>query len=651
MGFLDSVGDGLEGLYKDGKKAVGQAIDQNAHALGGMLDFVGLHEAAHAVDKFGDKVADNLGAQVGELQLGDTDDPKELVHGDVKAITESAKHLRAFHDAFEETGSGLRSMDSEHWQGQAADAFRAKFAPHPTQWLVTADACATAAGALDDFSHTVGWAQDQAKQAIDAYNAAKKAHQQAQDAYNASVDSYNKAVKTWNYAAKTNPNPGPQPTDPGAFHDPSTDQLSHAQDLLRAARSARDTAADAAAKAIKAATDAAPAEPSFTERMKLDAVDLAEGGMDGYEHLYGGVVKGAADILKFGRGLNPLDVYNITHPALYLDHVNTVAAGLVNVSNHPTQLLSAVVGSGWGSDPFEASGKLFTNVAFGIATGGTGEAASVATDVGVNASKDIAENAAEKTAIQSVENAGGDAAATAGANPAGLPDGWTIKDPLAGGVDRPLSPEDFRKLTPEQQMEVARSEISPGARTFKNNLEAGDYGADYWNGYADSMPQPLKDAVRDYTRGRPEDGRPTYRDMNGYLRSSDGSGGTPQVLQHIDKVDQALAGRPVPEDVLVARGTGLGHIDGDPFRMVGKEFTEDAFTSSSLGGPAGAFAGDDAILHLRVPEGTPGLFVEKVSMFGGGERELLLGKGLTWRATRVVNLNGQWQIFGEVLPK
>ncbi|MDH6133294.1 uncharacterized protein YukE [Kitasatospora sp. MAA4] len=424
MGFLDDVGDGLEGLYKDGKKQVGRVIDQNAHTVGGMLDFVGLHDAAHTVDAWGDSVADDLGAQVGEKQLGQSDDPKDLVHGDAKALTDTAAHLRKFHDAFQETGSGLQALDSSHWQGQAADAFRAKFEPHPALWLTAADACAAAATALDGFSQTVTWAQGQAKQAIDAYNAAKKAHQQAQDAYNASVDSYNAAAKRWNDAAKSNPDPGPKPTDPGAFHDPSTDQLTHAQDLLRAARAGRDSAADSAASALKTATATAPTAPSFTQRMKLDSMDLAEGGVMGGAHLYGGIFKGAADIVNFGRGLDPMDVYNITHPATYLDHVNQTAAGLVHADMHPIDVVKSLVGSGWGSDPFEAGGKLLTNVAFGALTGGSGEAATAAESVGIDASRSAGENAA-KDAAQ-------DAAHPAPA-PAAVP---ANTDPLAVAVDR-----------------------------------------------------------------------------------------------------------------------------------------------------------------------------------------------------------------------
>lgn len=263
-----------------------------------------------------------------------------------------------------------------------------------------------AAEAFDRFSQAVTWAQDQARQAIDAYNAAQAAFREAQDAYNVSVESYNTAVKTYNMASQAKQDPGRRPTDPGPFQDPTTGQLAHAQDLLRGARAARDRAAGSAAAAVKSATATAPTEPSFTERMKLDSVDLAEGGWTGVTHLYGGLAKGAADIVDFGRSLNPMDLYNITHPATYLDHLNSVAAGLVHAEFHPTDVLKGLVGSGWGSDPFEAGGKFITNVAFGALTDGGGEAASTAEIAGVNAAKDTGENAGKGV----TENAGKDAA-------------------------------------------------------------------------------------------------------------------------------------------------------------------------------------------------------------------------------------------------
>ncbi len=58
--------------------------------------------------------------------------------------------------------------------------------------------------------------------------------------------------------------------------------------------------------------------------------------------------------------------------------------------------------------------------------------------------------------------------------------------------------------------------------------------------------------------------------------------------------------------------------------------------------------GIDAILHLRVPKGTPVLWAEDVSVFGGSEREVLLGRGLNWTATGSVKIDGQWHVYAEV---
>lgn len=139
-------------------------------------------------------------------------------------------------------------------------------------------------------------------------------------------------------------------------------------------------------------------------------------------------------------------------------------------------------------------------------------------------------------------------------------------------------------------------------------------------------------------------------DINNQLRGL--ADPTSAVTEHVQEIDRALAGHPVPEDVIVTRGTGLSHVGVSPMEMIGERFEDKAYTSTSLGGPAAAFAGKEAILHLRVPAGTPALYLEKVSAYGGGERELLLGRGVEYTVTDVVrDDNGQWQIYGEVLPK
>ncbi|MGP4115509.1 ADP-ribosyltransferase, partial [Streptomyces sp. 4N509B] len=208
----------------------------------------------------------------------------------------------------------------------------------------------------------------------------------------------------------------------------------------------------------------------------------------------------------------------------------------------------------------------------------------------------------------------------------------------------------WEELTPEEQFLVAEAEIRNGAVSFVDNHDAMRYGAAHWNEYADNLPHAQRQAVHDYTVEPPHpQGRPTYQDINGFLRGNEALG-TPHVLDDIARIDEVMSGNPLPEDVIVVRGTGLGHYDVEPIDMMGETFTDASYMSTSLGDPASAFAGREAVLHLRVPAGTPALWVERLSAFGAGERELLLGRGLSYEVTRAFQYNGQWQIYAVVKP-
>ncbi|MFJ9774785.1 ADP-ribosyltransferase [Kitasatospora sp. NPDC101157] len=139
----------------------------------------------------------------------------------------------------------------------------------------------------------------------------------------------------------------------------------------------------------------------------------------------------------------------------------------------------------------------------------------------------------------------------------------------------------------------------------------------------------------------------SYRAINPYLRS--GGEATQDLLDRIAEIDGALAGRPVPETVMVSRGTNLYHIPMRPDEMAGGVFAEDSFTSASLG--ESPFNDKQAMLHLKIPAGTPALWVEKVSAFSSDEQEILMGRGVKWRCDRVAMPDtGPYQIYGEVLP-
>ncbi|MDX3258116.1 ADP-ribosyltransferase, partial [Streptomyces sp. MI02-2A] len=222
-----------------------------------------------------------------------------------------------------------------------------------------------------------------------------------------------------------------------------------------------------------------------------------------------------------------------------------------------------------------------------------------------------------------------------------------------------VSDERWADLSTAEKHQIAYAEISQGTVPFHSSTEAIKYGQAYWNHYAESMPEVQRKAVYDYTvEPNYADGPPTpegwgtYKEMNGFLRG-DTTKWSPYVQHNIDEVDRALAGNPVPEDLMVVRGTGIGHLKlDDPLEMLGRTYDDKGFMSTSLGDhPVPAFAGEDALLHLRVPKGTPALWVERVSKFGMGERELLLGRGTQFRVTRVFMDNGQVQVYGEVLPR
>ncbi len=111
--------------------------------------------------------------------------------------------------------------------------------------------------------------------------------------------------------------------------------------------------------------------------------------------------------------------------------------------------------------------------------------------------------------------------------------------------------------------------------------------------------------------------------------------------------------RPVPEDIMIVRGTGIEHLKlRSPLDMLGNTYGDGAYTSSALGRTVPpAFAWKPVVMHWRVPKGTPALWLDKISKHPG-ERELLLARGTQYKVTRVfMDEAGKWHVYGEVLPR
>jgi RHS repeat-associated protein len=420
----------FSGLAGDAERIAGRAVSDGAQLAGDALDAAGLSSAARAVDTLGDKAGYALGADVPELQLGQTSEPAQLVHGDPAAIRASASRLATFRAAFGQTADGLTGLDTEHWTGRAADAFRGKFAPHPARWQEASSATGNAGGALESYADAVESAQGLARQAIDVYAAGQQATASAQAAYRQQVNAYNSAAQVYNARLADGTDPGPRPEAPAAFSDPGASLRAEAEQLLRRARAARDTAAAQAAATIKTATGAAPAEPSFWSRLAADVSDSVQAGELASVHFGGGVLTGAADIAKFGRSVDPMDPWNVTHPAEYAAGLSGTAAGLADDVINPGALAGSVLGAGWGSDPAAALGHLVPNVALAVATGGAAAGAdagaAAAADAGAAAAEDAAGSAAAgstagSTAAGGSLGASGDGAASGLADAAGNP--------------------------------------------------------------------------------------------------------------------------------------------------------------------------------------------------------------------------------------
>jgi RHS repeat-associated protein len=365
-------------LVSDAEHGLGSLIDDGAHALGSGLSDVGLGGAGQWVDRAGDDVANFLGAQVPEMQLGQTTDPAELVHGDPAALRSGAGKLRAFSAAFAETASGLEGLEPGSWTGAAADAFRAKYAPQPGRWRNAATGCGDGADALESYAGTVQWAQGQAREAIEVYAEGQRATAAAVTAYNDKVAAYNQAAQAYDGALAAGRNPGPRPVEPGAFSDPGTALRERAEQILTAARAERDRAGSAAAAKVRAATDLAPAEPSFGQQLLDDLHDYGQADLLASASTLSGFLTGTADIVKTARAVDPLDPWNVTHLAEYGAGMSGMVAGLVHDEMHPMDALQGLVGTGWGSDPAEAAGKLLPNLLLAAATDGAGAEADAA---------------------------------------------------------------------------------------------------------------------------------------------------------------------------------------------------------------------------------------------------------------------------------
>ncbi|MEW2635555.1 putative T7SS-secreted protein [Streptomyces sp. NPDC048389] len=408
--LTDKLVDGFDKGVDKGKELVGEGVDWTTDKVGAGLEKVGADDWADAVEDWGDETASSLGAEVGEQQLGQSEEADELIHGRPVEIAATVKNLRDFQKAFDLVGGGMKKLDSGRWKGEAADTFRGKFSTLPTDWLRAADAFEDAADALETYSKAVTGAQGKAKEAIALYKEGEADSKTAVEAYNKKVDAYN--------AARNGDSPLPHP---GTFSDPGKAKRARAREILADARKARNEAGETAKGAVTAAMAHAPQEPTGREKLKLEFLDHQLAQSVEVMHLAGGVVKGAAGVVNFVRSVAPIDPYNLSHPAEYYKGVNMTLAGIASTLANPDRALKNAWDAAKG-DPSEFIGRLIPEL---IGTKGAGALKTVAR-AGM---KDAATTGARTAAREGVDDA-----AASSRPPAAVHSNGTDPIDLATGV-------------------------------------------------------------------------------------------------------------------------------------------------------------------------------------------------------------------------
>lgn len=130
--LADDLGESIENAVESGIESAGQAFDSGMDALAERVEHYGATGVSGALTSLGDAVASLTGGEVDELQLGQSDQPRQLIRGDGAAIVGATDTLTSRASAIESTGNAPGRFDAADWQGSDADAFNDVYDRQPT---------------------------------------------------------------------------------------------------------------------------------------------------------------------------------------------------------------------------------------------------------------------------------------------------------------------------------------------------------------------------------------------------------------------------------------------------------------------------------------------------------------------------------------
>lgn len=114
----DITPDAVEDAVEDGVEWAGNRVEDAGNWTADRLDDVGWESGADWVREQSRSVANRMGAEVDEMDLGQTEDKTKLIYGSASRINATATKLRAFQKAFDSAGEGLKGLDSSRLKGR-----------------------------------------------------------------------------------------------------------------------------------------------------------------------------------------------------------------------------------------------------------------------------------------------------------------------------------------------------------------------------------------------------------------------------------------------------------------------------------------------------------------------------------------------------
>jgi NAD+--asparagine ADP-ribosyltransferase len=184
----------------------------------------------------------------------------------------------------------------------------------------------------------------------------------------------------------------------------------------------------------------------------------------------------------------------------------------------------------------------------------------------------------------------------------------------------PRSTASVKGATPKQYTEIKTPKQAD--ETFDKN-------------WAKNLPIEQKDAISRYTGD--------YSTVNDWLRKTedaqyiDGK----RAEERIAQMDKAIKSFDLTEDIKVYRGidrSALGNIED----LVGKEYIDQAYMSSSIFADNSVLERGDCVMELLIPKGKGrGAYINELSAFKDKEYEFLVARGSKFRVVSVGETNGK----------